>query len=170
MMILRATRKVLRYLPATGDPVGESDTALGDWYINRLVVHRQPLLLAVSARSLVPVLIRARDVATLPRRFPAIVAERLTRMGISSHLVDAETAAMLPVTVAKTVDRSVLGILVDFAQSVPYFANGTDDRDLRNAESLLADTPCYAGRSFDQVVFPRDKTPELLMARWGSSP
>jgi len=30
---------------------GTSDTALGDWYVNRLIVDRQPLLLLVSAAS-----------------------------------------------------------------------------------------------------------------------
>ena len=170
MVILRATAKVLRSLTRSPGPVGGSDTALGDWYVNRIVVDRQPLLLMVSSTSLLPILDRARDVRHLPNRLPAVVTSRLERLGIPWPIIQAEAAAMVPVEVAKTADRSVLGILVDFAKSVPYYVGpgSLDELALRRAESLLADTPCYAGGSYEQVVFPKRKAPELLEARWGA--
>ena len=62
MVILRPTQK-LKTLLATGRPApSSSDTALGDWYVNRLVVDRQPLLILVSSASLLPLLVPARDV------------------------------------------------------------------------------------------------------------
>jgi hypothetical protein len=68
MVILRPTQK-LRALLATGQPApGGSDTALGDWYVNRLVVDRQPLLILVSSTSLLPLLVPARDVQGLAGR------------------------------------------------------------------------------------------------------
>lgn len=55
MVVLRATRKLLAILPGTRPPPARSDTAPGDWYVNRLVVDRRPLLLLVSGSSLLPI-------------------------------------------------------------------------------------------------------------------
>ena len=55
-------------LPSPSAIVAVSDTALGDWYVNRLVVDRQPLLLLVSSSSLLPLLMPARGVRSLPER------------------------------------------------------------------------------------------------------
>jgi hypothetical protein len=92
MVVLRATKKVLSKLSAEPGRVAASDTALGDWYVNRLVVDRQPLLLLVSACSLLSLLLPARDVRTLPGRLPTLVATRLQRLGIAAALIDAEVA------------------------------------------------------------------------------
>ena len=97
-----------------------SDTALGDWYVNRVVAARQPLLLLVSSTSLLPMLIPARDVRGLPTRLVALVEARLRRCGLDDRTIAAETRAMASVAVGPTVDRSVLGIMVDFAKAVPY--------------------------------------------------
>jgi hypothetical protein len=40
MVILRPTSKLRSFLP-TVDVSARSDTALGDWYVNRIVVARQ---------------------------------------------------------------------------------------------------------------------------------
>jgi hypothetical protein len=63
MVTLRPTRKLRGALPIS-DVSKPSDTALGDWYVNRLVVDRRPLLLLVSSSSLLPMLVPGRDVAT----------------------------------------------------------------------------------------------------------
>jgi hypothetical protein len=52
MVVLRPTQKLQRALPVTAAKDVESDTALGDWYLNRLVVDRRPLLLLVSRKGL----------------------------------------------------------------------------------------------------------------------
>ena len=77
---------------------------------------------------------------------------------------------MRPVMVAPTIDRSVVGIMVDFAKSLPfYLERGVwDETTLAFVEARLAETPCHAGRRFEAVVFPDRKAPELLLARWGS--
>lgn len=90
MVILRATQKVLRLLPQSGHDPGASDAALGDWYVNRIVIARQPLLLLVSEKSLLSVLSPARDVKGLPKRLPETVAARLRRLGIDETVVAAE--------------------------------------------------------------------------------
>jgi len=168
MVVLRATKKVLSKLPTTDSTVGASDTALGDWYVNRLVVDRQPLLLLVSARSLLSIIAPARDVRTLPSRLGALVATRLRRLGIAGTLIDAEVAAMEPVIVAVTQDRSVLGSMVDFAKAIPVYLpiGGWDLTTLPFIESRLAETPCRVSDRHESAIFPERAAPDLLAARW----
>lgn len=167
MVVIRPTRKLRTALPVT-QMAGISDTALGDWYVNRLIVDRQPLLLLVSSASLLPMLVRARDVRELPTHIGDIVAHRLARLGVARSLIDAERRAMTPVQIGATIDRSVLGIMVDFAKGVPYYleAGGWNDTALGVVEDRLAETPCRAGKPSDRVVFPERKAPELLAAKW----
>ena len=168
MVILRPTSKLLTLLPESPDAGANSETALGDWYVNRLVVDRKPLLILLSSRSLLPILMPDRDVRALPGRLPGLVAARLKRLRVASRLIDAETAAMAPVNIARTADRSVLGIMVDFAKSIPYSLKrgGWDETTLPFVESRLAETPCYTSRGFEEVIFPERRAPELLAARW----
>ena len=168
MVILRPTRKLSSLLPATEVVPASSDTALGDWYVNRVVVDRQPLLLLVSSTSLLPMLIPARDVRGLPTRLVALVEARLRHCGIDDRTIAAETRAMASVAVGPTVDRSVLGIMVDFAKAVPYhLAPGQwGEATLRIVEDRLAETPCHAAHSWDRVIFPEKKASEVLRAKW----
>jgi hypothetical protein len=167
MVILRPTRKLHSLMPPAV-VTAPSDTALGDWYVNRLVIDRQPLLLLVSSESLLPILLPARDARRLPARLGAIVETRLLRLGIDAHAVAYEREAMFPVTVAPTVDRSVLGILVDFAKAVPFYLEpGTwTPETLTIVEDRLAETPCRASLRGDRVIVPDAKAPELLRAKW----
>ena len=75
---------------------------------------------------------------------------------------------MSPIRIAKTTDRSVVGILVDFAFMIPYYlANGPwDETTLPFIEAKLAKNPCFAGRPGNQTVFPEQATPALLASRW----
>lgn len=169
MLILRPTRKLRTLLP-TAAATGRSDGALGDWYVNRLVVARQSLLLLVSSTSLLPIVIPARDVRTLPRRLPAIIGARLQRLGVEDEVITAEVRTMDPVVTAPTADRSVVGILVEFTLAVPYYAESDTpgEKTLVGLEEWLQQTPCHAASINDRVVFPDQKAPALLRARWGS--
>ena len=168
MVVLRATQKVLRALPQSTRTVGASDTALCDWYVNRLVVDRQPLLILVSSCSLLSLLNPARDVRALPDRLSALVAARLYRLGIAQPLIDAEVAAMDTVAVAKTLDRSVVGTMVDFALMIPSYLriDGWDETTLPLVEARLAATPCRASGRAEAVTFPEQAVPRLLAQRW----
>jgi len=168
MVVLRRTQKLSSALPASASPSARSDTALGDWYVKRLTVDRRPLLLLVSANGLLPMLIPAREVSRLPARLAELVAARLRRLGVAPTIASAEVASMTPVVVAPTADRSVVGIMVDFAKAVPFYLKGNwDESTLPLVEARLAETPCHAGRRFEDVVFPARHAPERLLARWG---
>ncbi len=168
---LRRTQKLARALPVTDGDALPPDTALGDWYVNRLVVDRRPLLLLVASRTLFPIVMPARDVSTLAARLPEIVGARLRRAGIPPALIDAEIAAMAPVGVAKTADRSVLGIMVDFAEAVALYLpiRAWDESTLPFIEAKVAQTPCFSSRRFAETVFPDSATPAALADRWGAS-
>jgi hypothetical protein len=168
VVVLRATHRVLRLIAQSSHRTGASDTALGDWYVNRIVIDRQPLLLLVSARSLLSALVPARDVRGLPARLAAIVVARLRRLGIDDAVLAAEFAAMSVVVVAKTSDRSVTGQMVDFAKVVPYLLpeNGRTETDLHAAEDELAETPCRSSGPFEKVIWPRQAALSLLNSTW----
>lgn len=167
-MILRPTRKLGSLLPIAATVAACHDTALGDWYVNRIVVARRPLLLLVSSTSLLPMLLPARDVRSLPKRLGMLVASRLRRFGIDVRAVDAEQQAMGAVVIGPTIDRSVVGIMVDFAKAVPYYLESSQWKDdtLEVMEGRLAETPCHASRSAERVIFPQTKASDLLRSKW----
>lgn len=168
MVVLRATKRVLRQLPSSNPVSGDGDTALGDWYVNRFVVDRKPLLILVSSSSLLAILTPARDVRSLPTRLCTLVAGRLERLGASARLVRREISVMEPVQLAPTRDRSVLGVMVEASRAVAYYLPEREwgEAELFAAEAQLAQTPCYASRPTKEVVFPELAAPELLAARW----
>lgn len=168
VVVLRATRKVLRALPPVTASAAASDTALGDWYVNRLVVDRQPLLLLVSSLSLLTIVALARNVRALPGRLPTMVADRLRRLGMAPALCDAEVAAMDPVQIGATQDPSVVGSMVDFAKTIPFHLplDGWDETTLPFVEASLVQTPCRLGDNFENTIFPDAMTPRLLEAKW----
>lgn len=172
MVVIRATKQVLKALPESASEPHASDTALGDWYVNRFVVDRQPLLLLVSSASRLAMLTPARDVKHLPKRIDTMVAARLRRLGVDEQLIRAELAVMDTVCVGRTTDRSLTGQLVDFAKAVPYYlpVDGWDELSLRLAEDRLAETPCRAGRSFGEAIIPDRAALRLLQEKWADHP
>ena len=168
MVTLRRTQKLAKSLPLSPPAPSHSDTALGDWYVNRVTVHRRPLLLLVSSNGLLPIVLPARDVASLPERLPDVVVARLRRLGVAANIAEAETIAMRPVLVGPTADRSVVGIMVDFAFLLAHYLErgAWDEHSLEVAEAELARNPCHASKRFELVVFPYVKAVELLSARW----
>ncbi len=172
LVVLRPTQKVLRSLPLTGAAGATSDTALGDWYINRVVIDRQPLLLMISSRSLLAIVTPARELKKLPLRLPSLIDERLKRLPINAHVRQCEVEATRSFAVAKTTDRSVLGQLVDFAKSLTfYIPEGLwGEADLRNAEDRFGETPCRCSGSYSDTIWPERASVQLLEATWPSSP
>ena len=165
VIVLRATKKVLRFLGPTQETDPKpSDTALGDWYVNRIVVDAQPLLVILSSLSLLTIIEPARGLRALATRLPELVGARLGRLGIAPSIVEAELSVMNPVLVAPTRDPVVLGYLVDFAKAVSFYLpiKGWDTTTLPFVESRLAETPCHLGKT----TFPETAAKTLLAERW----
>lgn len=139
MFALRCTAKLLKRtgtIPAT--TVDVPTTRLGDWYAT-LIFTRPQLVLAVSARTLLPVLIPARDIGTLPARLRSAVGDVLTAIGVLQQAVRAELHAMEGVAYARTASRQILGSLNDFVWMCRAYL---DERSLLDVALHLADTPC----------------------------
>ena len=118
--------------------------------------------------SLLPILVPARDVRSLPERLATIVGARLERLRIDADIIARETHAMAPVAIRPTIDRSVLGIMVDFAKAIPFYLERAhwDDAPLTTVEDRLGENPCFASRSFDETVFPNERTELALRSKW----
>ena len=169
MAYLRATKKVLSRLPAPTTPDEEPvENALGDWFVNRVVIAGQPLLVVISSTSLLPIVTPANNVRGLPDRLWKLVFDRLVRLGVPDRLAQAELEAMEPMHVAPTNDRSVVGILTQFCLELPYriSAGSMDNEDLMMAEWKLGETPRNASRRPRSVIWPNEKAVELIWSRW----
>jgi hypothetical protein len=136
---LRCTSKLRKRLGSTEDlaPVPPS-TRLGDWYAH-LLFTRPQLVLCVSERTLLPVLIPARDGRLLVPRLRAGVGHMLGALGVAEAAVAAEKDAMGKATIGKTLSRRVLGSMNDFVRMLDsYRGIGT----LLDVSLRLAETPC----------------------------
>src|SRR5258708_25164788 len=112
MVTLRCTQKLLRRLDVTDKPVA-STTVLGDWYANVLFSRPHQLVLCVSERSLLPVVLPAKETNTLASRLSVAVSEVLQRLGVAPTLIEREQIAMRDFAYGRTQNRRVLGSLND---------------------------------------------------------
>jgi hypothetical protein len=114
VVVFRCTQRVIRRFrlhPIESPPT--SSGLLGDWYANLLNVGSSRLVLCLSERSLLPVILPARN-DVFPSQFPEFLAEVLRSLQLSPQRVDEEVAAVREVAFAKPRSRNVLGALNDF--------------------------------------------------------
>jgi len=139
MFTLRCTAKLRKRLGTTGETASApASTKLGDWYAH-LLFTRPQLVLCVSDRTLLPVLIPARESRLLVPRLREAVAQMLGALGVAEAAVAAEQDAMIDAVIGKTASRQVLGSLNDFAWMLDsYRGAGT----LLEVSLRLAETPC----------------------------
>ncbi|HET8617695.1 MAG TPA: plasmid pRiA4b ORF-3 family protein [Acidimicrobiales bacterium] len=114
MLVVRGTKKLrdrVKGAPAGGDV---STTALGDWFATALFWRPQAALL-VNQRTLLPAFVELAPAATLLDRVPAAIDAVLRRHGVDDAFLAAERDAMSEVRIAPTNDRSVVGVMNEFA-------------------------------------------------------
>lgn len=142
MFALRCTQKLLDRIKASPDPEPvPPDTVLGDWYANIVRAGRTQLVLAVSERTLLPVVVPLKEARTLGRRISEAVAPMLLSIGIPAEAVIVECNAMHDVGIAKTACRRVLGSLNDLAFQLQVGLVHFPDRTLLEHSLWLARTP-----------------------------
>lgn len=115
-------------------------TALGDWYANRLNVGHQRLILCTNERTLLSVVVPAKDLGGLPRRLSEAVARLVTRLGASPVAVDSEADRMETVRFDRTASRSVLGSMTDFSYMAAYSIR--EGKPLEEVSDELSRCPC----------------------------
>ncbi len=156
---IRCTTRLMDRMRVKPDPIPPPPTTvLGDWYSNVIRIGRTQLILAVSERTLLPVILPAVDAKSLPRRMPEYLFDVLKRLDIPLSTIDRELREMQQSVIAKTASRSVLGILNEFTVALHY----RDEVDsLANVALWLAETPCHAGDS-SKATFPDRATVAAL--------
>lgn len=130
MLIVRGTKKLrdrVKAAPAAG-PDDESTTLLGDWFVNALF-WKPHVALLVNRRTFLPVYLPLAPAKTLLDRIPDAIESTLRHHGVPEEIIATERAAMSEVRIAPTDDRSVLGVMNEFAYLGEVFI-ATDQLDL----------------------------------------
>jgi hypothetical protein len=164
MVSLRCTAKLLKRLgiKRPGEPP-EPTTGLGDWYANIIYTPQGHYVLCVSERSLLPVVLSARDLGSLIPRLQRGLADVLQALGVPERFVNLELGQMELLAFAATRSRTVLGSMTDFVLCFRYMLPMEPHFTPLDWSLQLAGTPCGPldmGR-------PRDVAPEMLRARYG---
>ena len=145
MYTLRCTQHLLGRLghvsPAT-DPA-EPTTVLGNWYANALNVGRLRLLLCTSERTLLTVLVPAKNLPTFPGRLREAIGRTLISLDIPVDQIAREQREMMWHQLGRTVSRHVLGSMSDFAfLAETYIRDDGPDVDLDQIGLILNRAPC----------------------------
>ena len=163
MFVVYGTKKfrdrVKEPLVALGEP---SSTVLRDWYATVLFWKPQ-VALFVNEPTLLPVLVPLAPAASVIERFPPSLAAVLEAHGISRAFIDSEVAEMKRHRTTKTNNRSVVGIMNEFAFLAGHDrAAGIDDLIFLSVR--LAETPCsplydsHTSPDHELVAFVRERS------------
>ena len=115
MFAVRCTRKLLmRGAPDVLEAPVAPTTILGDWYANIVFTRPEHLVVCISERTLLPVVVTARNVKALPQRVADAAEGMLRAIGIEPDAVAAEAREMQGGYLGVTKNRKVLGTLTDF--------------------------------------------------------
>jgi hypothetical protein len=160
MLYLHCTQKLLDRLKPEVVEVGSSTTTLGSWYATVLQSKRQQIAMLVNERTLLPVLMPLAPTTSLSTRFPEALAEILAAHGVPHSFIESEMSQMQVVKYARTQNRSVVGIMTQFAYLAEGYRAYDKMNDLTALSLKLAHTPCsplYKG-----PVFPDRALKELM--------
>ncbi len=80
-----------------------------------LITRPQHLVLCVSAHARLPVVLPARDLHRLHQHLPLAIGAILKQLQVDQAAIAQELAAMATFQLARTISRSLLGTLNDFA-------------------------------------------------------
>ncbi len=115
MLVVRGTKKLRDRVGGTlaGDR-DQSTTALGDWFAN-VLFWRPHVALLVNSRTLLPVFMQLAPAATLLDRAPGAIEAMLHHHGVDDTFLAAERDTMSDVRIGPTNDRSIVGVMSEFA-------------------------------------------------------
>lgn len=160
MTAFRCTAKLLKAMkeaPET-DPA-PAHNRLGEWTATLVRVGRIQLVLAVSEPTRFAVAIDAAPYATAPQRFAGALLATLGDLEIPADLAIAEIEAMLPLQVAASNSRSVLGSLNQFAWFADCAIYNGDAFSAREVTRELAHMIVLNPKGID---FPADRVREAF--------
>jgi hypothetical protein len=160
VLIVRATQKLLDRIGPPDLGEGEQSTTLmGQWYATAMFWKPQ-VALFVNEPILLPVLMPLAPAATLLARFPQQAAAVFAAHGTPQAIIDEELQQMRDRRLAKTANRSVVGIMNEFAFLAEAYRGDTPALDLLALAVRLAATPC--GPLYNKHVSPDRELAALL--------
>jgi hypothetical protein len=158
MFTLHCTKKLLERVRPEIEAPSNATTQLGNWYATALFWKPQMALL-VNERTLLPILMPMAPAATLAKRFPAALKAVLQALYMPAEFITAEVAGMNDVVYAKTANRSVVGMMNEFAFLAEAFRDRGAPVDTLALSLRLAGVPC--GPLSKGAGFPEDAVREL---------
>ena len=120
-MILRCTAKMLSLLGIRAAALVDSAPSDDDWYVNVLWIDRRKCLLLTHAGTLFPVFVadvRKADLQPIGPYVVSLVEEHLRSEGLAADALG--TLDPEDVHLAKTANRSILGVMNDAAVHARY--------------------------------------------------
>jgi len=124
MLVVRGTKKLRDRVK--GPVVADGDVStgvLGDWFATALFWKPQ-VALVVNARTFLPVFMPLAPAGKLLERLPDELSRILALHGVGPATVDDEREQMADVRIAPTNDRSVVGVMTEFAFLGEHFFEG----------------------------------------------
>ena len=140
-----------------------TDSVLGDWVLKPAAVQRRRFIVGVNERTLMAVVFATRPLAKLASTPAVCVGAQLEVFGVPEARILAELAALESVTIAKTRDRSLLGILNEVAFMFEAYAEGSklaSASELLEIQTKLNQMPHRAGSP--SHLFARDAIEAIL--------
>lgn len=142
MLIMRATKKLLRLAgPPTAGEDERGTTLLGPWYAT-VLFWRPRVALLVNESTLLPVLMPLAPAKTLPTRISEHVTTVLATHQVPETIIGQERQHMHEYQLGATTNRSVVGVMTDFARLAEIHHADHPDTDLVEFAMRLARTPC----------------------------
>ncbi|MDP2018887.1 hypothetical protein [Hydrogenophaga sp.] len=142
MFTLRCTQKLLQRMGTSGpDSALASTTVLGDWYANILFTRPRQLVLCISERTLLPVVVAAKDVQRLPSRLIESLPEVLCQLGVDGAAIAQEQAEMREIQINRSASKQVLGSLNQLMFQLESQIHWHPDLTLIEHALRLAETP-----------------------------
>lgn len=152
MFTVHATKKLLdRIKQPSCLAASQPTTSLGNWYATALFWKPQ-LALLVNEQTLLPVLMPLAPATSLAERFPPHLATVLAAHGVDQAFIVAELAQMTEARYAKTANRSVVGVMNQFAFQAEVYREYLETDALLMLSLRLAETPC--GPLYKRAITP----------------
>lgn len=162
MFVVHGTKKFLhRVGPPSALPVEASTTALGSWYAT-VLFWKPHVALFVNESTLLPVLTPFAPAVSVVDRFREAVAVILGAHGINHSFIEREVAEMTAHSLATTKNRSVVGVMNEFARLAAVYRSSSHPHDFMALSLWLAETPC--GPLYGRHVSP-DRELAAFVAR-----
>ena len=126
---------------ATRDENVPPTTLLGDWYANVLFLRPRQIALCVSERTLLPLIVPARDAVHLVDRLVQALPAILSALNIQQSAIEREFDTMQDRTIGSTNDRRVLGSLNELGFQLTHQLQFRPGLTLFEHALRLAETP-----------------------------